>query len=123
MDLARGVLMTVAAVAMLPEQGRIAGKAPAPSTYDWPAWGNDAGGQRYSPLEQINCGNVASLKRAWTFHTGETSDGTKYPTRSAFECTPVVLDGRMYITTPFCRVVALDPESGKELWAFDPGLD
>jgi quinoprotein glucose dehydrogenase len=63
------------------------------------------------------------LRRAWTFHTGEISDGKTYPTKSAFECTPIVLDGVMYITTPFCRVVALDPETGKELWSFDPKMD
>jgi quinoprotein glucose dehydrogenase len=90
---------------------------------EWPHYGADPGGMRYSPLDQINRGNVTRLKVAWTYRTGDMSDGTVYPTRSAFECTPIVVDGVMYISTPFSRVDALDPESGKELWNFDPKID
>lgn len=72
---------------------------------------------------QINKNNVANLKPAWTYHTGDVSDGKTIPWRSAFETTPVVVDGLMYITTAFSRLIALDPESGKEMWAFDPHLD
>jgi len=63
------------------------------------------------------------LKVAWTYHTGDVSDGSKYPVRSAFEATPLVVDGVMYFTTPFSRVIALDAETGKELWAFDPKIE
>jgi glucose dehydrogenase len=90
---------------------------------EWPQYGADPGGMRYSPLDQIHRGNVTRLKVAWTYRTGDMSDGTAYPTRSAFECTPIVIDGVMYISTPFSRVVALDPESGKELWSFDPKIE
>lgn len=90
---------------------------------DWPHWRGDEGGQRYSPLDQIHKGNVSRLRRAWSYYTGEWSDGSRYPTRSSFECTPLVVEGVLYITTPFCRVVALDPETGKEIWSFDPKLD
>jgi quinoprotein glucose dehydrogenase len=78
---------------------------------------------RYSPLKQINAGNVAKLKVAWTFNTGDVSDGTTLPVRSAFEATPLIHDGVMYVTTPFCRLIALDPETGKQIWAFDPKID
>lgn len=100
-----------------------AGLAGNLSAQEWPHYGGDLGGTRYSPLAQINRQNVKTLKVAWTFHTGDVSDGTTYNFKSTFECTPLVVDGVMYITTPFSRVIALDPESGKELWAFDPDLD
>lgn len=90
---------------------------------EWRHYGGDAGGTRYSPLTQINRNNVDRLRVAWTYRTGDLSDGTVFPTRSAFECTPLVIDGIMYVTTPFARVVALEAETGKELWSFDPKLD
>jgi glucose dehydrogenase len=93
------------------------------SGQEWPHYGADPGGMRFSPLDQINRGNVTRLEVAWIYRTGDMSDGTVYPTRSAFECTPIVIDGVMYISTSFSRVVALDPESGKELWSFDPKIE
>src|SRR5437899_12420927 len=89
---------------------------------EWPAYAGDSGGSKYSRLKQINRENVVRLKVAWTFHTGDRSDGSEYPTRSAFEGTPLVIDGVMYVTTPFNRLVALDAETGKQLWGFDPKL-
>jgi quinoprotein glucose dehydrogenase len=90
---------------------------------EWPVYGGEAGNSRYSTLKQINRSNVTRLRVAWTYHTGDISDGSKYPVRSTFETTPLVVDGVMYITTPFSRVIALDPETGKELWAFDPKIE
>jgi quinoprotein glucose dehydrogenase len=90
---------------------------------DWPAYGGDAGGTRYSPLAQINRANVAQLNVAWEYHTGDVSDGSDGRRKSAFETTPVVAHGTMYFTTPFNRVIALDPESGQEKWSFDPKID
>lgn len=90
---------------------------------EWPHYGADAGGTKYSPLEEINRENVKDLKVAWTFHTGDISDGSEYAARSAFECTPLVVDGVMYLTTPFSRVIALEAETGKQIWSFDPKLD
>ena len=90
---------------------------------EWRYYGGDAGGMKYSALKQITPANVASLKPAWTFHTGELSDGKTLLTRTTFEATPLVVDGVMYLTTPFNRLIALDPETGRQLWAFDPKLD
>ncbi len=90
---------------------------------EWPNYGNDPGGMRYSPLTQINRENVANLKVAWTFHTGDISDGSQGRRRSGFENTPILVDGTLYVTTPFNRVIALDPETGKQLWAYDPQID
>ena len=93
------------------------------SAQQWPVTSGDPGGSRYSPLKSINRTNVTHLKVAWTYHTGDVSDGKTLTSRSAFEATALVVDGVMYITTPFSRLVALDPETGRELWAFDPKLD
>src|SRR5262245_8514088 len=87
---------------------------------EWPFYEGDAGGTRYSPLEEINRSNVTNLKTAWIYHTGDVSDGTEFPVRSAFEATPLVVDGVMYIVTVFGRLIALEPETGKQIWVFDP---
>jgi len=85
----------------------------APSK-EWPTYGHDAAGQRFSPLTQITPANVSSLKVAWTYHLRPTPD-TRLATS---EVTPLVIDGTMYISTPYSRVVALDPTTGKEIWTF-----
>jgi len=89
----------------------------------WPSWGGDPGGMKYSPLAQINKENVRRLTVAWEFDTGEWSDGTVYPSRSAFEATPLVIDGVLYVTSPFSHLFALDAETGARLWDFDPKID
>jgi quinoprotein glucose dehydrogenase len=90
---------------------------------EWPAYGNDPGGMRYSALSQINRENVSKLKVAWIFHTGDFSDGTRDRRRSGFEATPILVEGTLYFTTPFNRVIALDPETGEQRWAYDPKID
>lgn len=90
---------------------------------DWPNYGNDPGGMRYSPLTQINRDNVSKLKLAWIFHTGDISDGTHDRRRSGFEATPIFVDRTLYLTTGFNRVIALDPETGRQRWAYDPHID
>ncbi|HEX6772025.1 MAG TPA: pyrroloquinoline quinone-dependent dehydrogenase [Acidobacteriaceae bacterium] len=90
---------------------------------DWPAYGNDPGGMRYSTLRQIDRSNVDQLKVAWTFHTGDVSDGSNGWKRSGLETTPILVDGTLYLTTGFNRVIALDPATGKQRWAFDPKID
>src|SRR5579859_1843078 len=90
---------------------------------DWPYYGHDAGGMRYSPVAQINRENVATLRVAWTFHTGDVSDGRGNRKRGGFETTPLLVDGTLYLTTPFNRVIALDPETGAQRWAYDPKID
>jgi len=90
---------------------------------DWAYYGHDAGGTRYSPLAQINRDNVAQLKVAWVFHTGDISDGSGRPKRSGLETTPILVDGTLYLTTPFNRVFAVNPETGKQLWVYDPMIE
>src|SRR5205823_5285950 len=62
-----------------------------PHKEDWPAYGRDPGGSRYSPLDQINTKNVQLLQRAWVYHTGERG--------RAFEVTPIMADGVLYFAT------------------------
>jgi quinoprotein glucose dehydrogenase len=90
---------------------------------EWPYYGHDAGGMRYSPLVQVNRENVSRLKVAWVFHTGDISDGKHGRKRSGFETTPILVDGTLYLTTPFNRVIALDPETGSQRWAYDPKIE
>ena len=93
------------------------------SVDDWPFYGHDARGTRYSPLTQINRENVATLKIAWTFHVGDISDGSGGKKRSGLETTPILVDGTLYLTSGFNRVFALDPETGKQRWVYDPMID
>ncbi len=88
---------------------------------DWPTYGNDAGGTRYSPLTQIDRGNVDRLRVAWTYRTGETAGSAS--SHVAFEATPIAVDGKLYLSTPFGRVIALDPETGAERWTYDSNVD
>lgn len=90
---------------------------------DWPNYGNDPGGMRHSSLTQINRQNVANLKVAWVYHTGDISDGRDGRKRSAFETTPLLVDGMLFLTTPFNRVIALEPATGKAIWSYDPKID
>ncbi|MBP7776169.1 MAG: pyrroloquinoline quinone-dependent dehydrogenase [Acidobacteria bacterium] len=87
---------------------------------DWPVYGGDAGGGKYSALSVLTRENVAGLTKAWEWKTGELpleSFGT-FP--GAFQATPLMIDDVLYVSTPYNRVVALDAATGKELWAFDP---
>jgi len=90
---------------------------------EWRSWGGDPGGAKYSPLRQIDKSNVARLRPAWEFDTKEWSDGSVYPSRSAFEATPLVIDNVLYVTSPFSHLFALDAETGRLLWDFDPKID
>jgi glucose dehydrogenase len=90
---------------------------------EWTAYAGDTSGSHYSKLAEITPANVSKLQIAWSYHTGDVSDGTDLPAHSSFETTPLVVNGRMFITTPFSRLIALDPETGKELWTFDPKID
>jgi len=128
MRIARGVFVVRGPVAMscgLVASCVLATVVSAQSVTDgnWPYYGRDAGGMRYSPLTQINRENVAKLKVAWVFHTGDVSDGKKGNPRSGFEATPILVDGTLFVTTGFNRVIALDPETGKQRWAYDPKID
>src|ERR1700736_6851101 len=73
----------------------------------WTHYGADAGGTRYSPLKQITAQNVEKLKVAWTYHTGALEPETARNGQAAFEATPILLDGTLYLSTPFAQVFPL----------------
>jgi quinoprotein glucose dehydrogenase len=82
-------------------------------TTDWPYYGGDQGGMKYSTLTQVNKQNVSQLKLAWEWNTGETALKEYGTTPGVFEATPLVVAGTMYVVTGYNRVVALDPVSGR----------
>lgn len=83
---------------------------------EWPAVGNDRGVMRYSPLKAIDVGNVSKLEIAWEFKTGEMAAGQA----KIMECTPLMVDGRVYFTSGKLKVFALEAATGQEIWQFDP---
>ena len=89
----------------------------AQDTRDWPFVGGDAGGTRFSPLKEIHRNNVKNLRPAWTYHTGDADTAGSGTT---IECTPVVVDGVLYVTTAKTKVAAVDGATGRELWKYDP---
>jgi quinoprotein glucose dehydrogenase len=141
--------MIVAGIGALAQSN---GGQTAEASKEWPTYGHDPGGMRFSPLTEITPKNVSHLKVAWVYHMkpagasavapvapvppagrgaggaeGETQDAPQ-PGRgrggrggSGFrpsEVTPLVIDGVMYLSTPYSRVVAVEPTTGKEVWAF-----
>lgn len=96
----------------------------------WSSYGGDPGGSRYAALDQIHRGNVGRLQVAWTMRTGDLSHdagnemegdcGECHTGDTKFEATPILAGGRLLVSTPLNRVLALDPATGAELWRFDP---
>jgi|KBSSwiStaDraftv2_1062776.scaffolds.fasta_scaffold04604_5 quinoprotein glucose dehydrogenase len=89
----------------------------------WPSYGGDAGGTRYSRLTQITPRNVDRLAVAWEYHTGDVSDGSGAISATSFQATPILFEDALYLCSPFNRVIALDPGTGKARWTFDPKVD
>ena len=85
---------------------------------EWAHYGNVLGGTRYSPLSQINQRNVARLASAWTYRTGVVAGAGL-----GFQATPLMVNDTVYLCTPTNIVIALDPETGKRRWQFDPKVD
>ncbi len=94
----------------------------APSAGDWPYYGRDASGGRFSPLTQITPGNVGKLAMAWTYHMNPTPGVAGRVATST--TTPLVVKNVLYLGTPYGRVVALGATTGKQIWAYQlPGSD
>lgn len=91
-----------------------------PKNVDWTDYGGNKAGTRYSPLNQINIGNVHDLDTAWMYNTGENNEGDK---GMDIQCQPIVVNGIMYATTPRMKLFAVDAANGKEKWKFNPFAD
>jgi quinoprotein glucose dehydrogenase len=100
-----------------------AGRAAPPAAGEWPAYGRTALGDRLSPLTRIDRSNVSRLAVAWRYRTGEAGAGFDSPRPARFSATPIMVAGRLYFSTPFGRVIALDAATGRELWRFDGRVD
>ena len=90
---------------------------------EWPFYGADEGGERFSAAHQVTPQNVRALSVVWRFSTGDLALRAGDVKRAAFEDTPIMVDGRLYVASPFNEIFALDPASGRALWSFDPHLD
>jgi quinoprotein glucose dehydrogenase len=89
----------------------------------WANYGNDPGGTRYSTAKQIDRGNVAQLKVAWTYRTGALPYDEDLDKKAAFEATPILIDGKLFLSTPYDHVIALNAVTGVKIWEFDPKLE
>ncbi|GGE06958.1 glucose dehydrogenase [Aureimonas endophytica] len=127
---ALAVALVVAVVSWFNDQTRIEGRLAAASgpipadaasipAGEWHAYGRTGFGQRFSPLDQITPENVDRLAVAWTYHTGD-SKGPGDPEETTFEVTPLKIGRSLFLCTPHQNVVALDAETGRELWRFEP---
>lgn len=85
----------------------------------WESHGRDPGGTRLAPDAQITPKNVSRLEPAWTYRHGDLGEGFRGKGKAAFEATPILLDGRLYFSTPFNQVIAVDAAKGTEVWRFD----
>jgi quinoprotein glucose dehydrogenase len=107
----RTILAGAALALILPLSATAAGKPG-----DWASYGYGEDGAKYSPLAQITPANVGKLAVAWTYHMNPNPAAG--PTRVNSTTTPLMVDGKMFLGTPYGRVVALDPASGAELWSY-----
>lgn len=89
----------------------------------WANYGSDPGGTRYSPARQIDRTNVARLEPAWTYRTGAVPSDAKSANKAAFEATPILVEDRLFLSTPYNHVIALNPQNGVRLWEYDPHVD
>ncbi|WP_246082291.1 PQQ-binding-like beta-propeller repeat protein [Spirosoma lacussanchae] len=92
-----------------------------PAGADWPAYGGNKAGNRYSPLAQINTRTVKELQLAWTFDTGDNNNPAERG--MDIQCQPIVVNGVLYGTTPRMKLVAVDAATGQKRWLFDPFTD
>jgi quinoprotein glucose dehydrogenase len=116
----RGLRLGRTVVAAMLAGGALLAAQQQPSKQvEWPYWGGDQGGTKYSTLADINASNVQQLQVAWEWKHWEAPLKEFGTTPGYFENTPLMIDGVLYVTTPYNSMAALDAESGREMWRFD----
>src|SRR4051794_24301606 len=109
--LVAGTVAVLSSVRLQPDRSR---------EQDWPFYGGDQGGRKYSRLTDVNTTTASRLTMAWEWSPREKAL-TQFGTRPGnFQATPLMIDNVLYFSTPYNRVVALNADTGAELWAFDP---
>jgi len=105
--------------------GRDNGPVSMETGKDWPAYGGNKAGNRYSPLRQINVDNVKDLQVAWTYDARDNKDTTLpfFQRQGQIQCQPIVVNGVLYGTTAELKVFALKAGTGEQLWKFTPVKD
>ena len=101
------------------------------ATDDWTSYGKDSGGGHYSQADEITPKNVKNLERVWVHRSGDYHQGlnwtedvvTNSSLQTSFQATPILVNETLYYCTPYNRVFALDSETGKVKWVFDPEIN
>ena len=116
-------------VSTLPAVAQVPGTQPAPSAPapivgathhdDWPTFNGNLEDQKYSSADQITPQNVVNLIKAWEVHTGDVSDGSGKLPKSDWSATPLFVNDTVYVSTPFYRIFAIAPDTGKVKWTYD----
>ena len=106
-----GMRLPIAAAMFLCCHAVIFGASASPANVDWPSYLGDKARNNYSALQQINRSNVAQLKVAWTYDTGDKGE---------YQANNLIVDGVLYTASPTRKVIALDAATGRELWKWNP---
>src|SRR5262249_21558632 len=110
-----GLALIVAALALwLFPSGLL---ATGSSNLDWRSYGNNLHNTRFQDVDQINPGNARKLKVAWVFHTGVLDP------KAELQASPIVINGRMFVTDGHSDLFALDAATGRQIWAHKPLSD
>lgn len=97
----------------------------------WPLPGGSAGGGHFSSADQITPDNVQRLRIAWTHRSGDYHTGTNFlkgfesgdPLQSSWQATPILVEDKLVICTPYNRIIAVDASTGNERWSYKPDID
>ena len=112
-------LLVLGSSALIPNRDE--GGTKPPGSQDWPMYGGNKAGNRYSTLTQINLKNVKNLKVAWTYNAAGADGKAGRPLE--IQCQPIVINGILYGTTPMLKVFAVNAGTGEQRWLFDPFKD
>jgi quinoprotein glucose dehydrogenase len=115
---ALGFAAAASAALLAPSLAQNGGVVATGDNQTWDAFGGNQQAQKYSTATQITPDNVKNLTRAWSIHTGDVGSGTHYTTWGA---TPLFANNTVYVGTPFYRIYAVEPDTGKTKWVYNSG--
>ncbi len=94
-------------------------QAAAAQGQTWNTFNGDLAAQKYATPTQITPRNVGKLQKAWEVHTGDVADGSGSKPPTVWSATPLFVNDTIYLSTPFYRILALAPDTGKIKWTYD----